>query len=112
MNKKLFFILAISIMFLPVIFAQNETKQVYFFYSKSCPHCYDEMSFLQEFEKQHPEITIIAVPIWTGNAENDNLFKQMSEQYGVTSSSVPRTFIEEKSIFGFNELEGELEYRE
>jgi len=94
------------------ILAQNETKQVYFFYSKTCPHCHKEMLFLQEFEKEHPEISIVYTVVWDGNKENDELFKQMAGQYGVSASSVPKTFIEDKIFFGFTEINGELEYRE
>ncbi len=96
---------------IPII-AQNETKQVYFFYSSTCPHCHKEMLFLQEFEKEHPDVTVIYTVVWDGFEENDELFRQMAEEYGITASSVPRTFIEDKAFFGFTEINGELEYRE
>ncbi|MBU0757096.1 MAG: glutaredoxin family protein [Nanoarchaeota archaeon] len=109
-NIFVLLILVISNLSTPVIADNNilmETEaKVTIFYSKSCPHCIQEIEFLNSLENKCSDIKVdyyIAV-------ENDDLLQQFADKFNTTTAAVPRTFVGDKAFIGFSHEEGTLEY--
>jgi len=101
-------ILIVFLISIPIALAENATVKV--FYSPSCPHCHAEREFLYELVEEYPEIKLEEYAVWAGNKENDKLFEQLAEEYGVSYASVPKTFIDDKVFIGFTEQNGPLNF--
>jgi len=83
-------------------------SNIVFFYSETCPHCIQENEFLNELEKQHPEISVQRLVV--SKQENIDKLKQYYSDYNVESDLqglVPITFIGDKYFTGFTEKTGE-----
>ncbi|MBD3204366.1 glutaredoxin family protein [Candidatus Woesearchaeota archaeon] len=106
MRKKQTYIILFSLILLVLSAYAQESVEINFFYSTTCPHCNAEMEFLQSIESKCEKINInyyIA-------SENQDLLKDLAEQYNTTTYAVPRTFIGKRAYIGFSPEEGELEY--
>ncbi|MCF7861819.1 glutaredoxin family protein [Candidatus Woesearchaeota archaeon] len=84
----------------------NQTTDVYFFYSSTCPHCKAEMEFLQSIDGTCDHLNIHYILAY----ENQDLLDEFVLKYNTTKGGVPRTFIEDKVFAGFTHSDGELEY--
>ena len=91
---------------IPVIKAEDEVC-VYLFYGKTCPHCAEEKSFLEELKTKYPQLEVHEFEIYF-NSENRQLFERLTETYHTSSSGVPMTFIGEKAFVGFAEGNTEI----
>ena len=84
----------------------QETCEVYFFYSPTCPYCAEEKPFLQKMESKNPELEVKYIL-----AEDDyKLFEKLSKEYGSAPVGVPRTFIDGKVFVGFDKEQGPLKF--
>jgi len=107
--NKLFLLLTfILILFNSIAYAEPFCEDIFFFHSKTCPHCIKEKAFLDELENKYPELNIQYVEV----AENHELFELMSERYETIAVGVPRTFINGTVFVGFTEENGPMEYLE
>jgi cytochrome c biogenesis protein CcdA/glutaredoxin len=79
---------------------------IHLFYSKTCPHCKNEIEFFKELEAQYPELEVMYVEV----SVSPEKFKEYAKRYNTTTSGVPRTFIGDKVFIGFSEEFGDLEY--
>ncbi len=84
---------------MPVVRAKDEVC-VYLFYGKTCPHCTEEKSFLEELKTKYPQLEVHEFEIYF-NSEDRQLFERLVETYHTSSSGVPMTFIGEKAFIGF-----------
>lgn len=104
MIKKLVkFILIIFILFafIKPIFAQEKKATIYFFWSKSCPHCAREKVFLNELVKKYPETEIKSFEV-SANQENLDLLKKVSQEFQVQSPGlVPFTAVGKYHFVGY-----------
>ncbi len=104
------FILLISLTFLaplaPLAQAAEKGLDVYFFYSKTCPHCAKQKPLMEYLDKQNQEVKVHSFEV----TQNPQIWQEFLAKYQITSQAVPRTFIGEKSFIGYSETEGELEY--
>lgn len=108
-----FFFLALLLM--PVAaFAESPTA-VYFFYGEGCPHCAQEMEFLEEVYSSHPDLEIRSFEIYY-NQDNYDIFRGMCDAYGCSHPySVPTLFVGDKYFVGYAEsynraqIEGAIE---
>ncbi len=82
----------------------NATQKVvaYFFYGEGCPHCAAEEPILDEFSAKYPQLDIIYYETWH-NAENAQIFQNLSRACGSVVKGVPTLFIDQDVIVGFNE---------
>ncbi len=95
--------------FLPVLVIAYQTREttsseINFFYSTVCPHCKEELKFLDELEKKYPQIKINRYEV-IYNKENREILKKFYEQYRVPLQEqgyVPLTFTRTKYFIGFN----------
>jgi len=106
MKKQLFFILVLSLVLANFVVAQEKTQEkieIYFFYSKACPHCVKEQVFLDNLEEKYCELEIKKLVIT--EPENKILLKEKYEDYEVPEKMrglVPVTFIHDRYILGYD----------
>lgn len=115
MIKKIFGVLFLVLLFSGLSFVFTETNDsfvradeelisVYFFYSRTCPHCGQEKVFLENLEKKYIEIEIKKFD--TFEKDNIKLLKEMYENYQVAPEErgyIPITFIKERYFLGFQD---------
>jgi len=90
------------------IFAQNNSfkLELNFFYSKTCPHCIAEQTFLDKIEKKYPEVKVNRYLI--NDLNSQKLLKDLLEKYNAEKyfGAVPINFVGEDFIPGFDNDEG------
>jgi glutaredoxin len=74
---------------------------VYFFWGKGCPHCENEKRFFDAIKKELPAMEVRDYEVWY-NKKNAALLAGMLEAYGMKTSGVPVTFIDEQVVVGFS----------
>lgn len=101
MKKRLFILLSFFFFVIPFsVYASNDLD-IHLFYSKTCPHCKDERSYLDEFLKDRKNIKLHLYEI-TENKENREFLKKVQKIIDEESNYVPYTVIGNKYYEGFN----------
>ena len=73
---------------------------IYLFHSDTCPHCKDEINFLNEIKEEYTNVKIYMYEI--SDSENIRLMDEVAELYDTTVSGVPFTVIGDKYFKGFS----------
>ena len=73
---------------------------IYFFHSKTCPHCKEERKLLDKLEKDYSNIKIYSYEI--GDDANLKLLEEVSKLYDTKVSGTPFTVIGDKYYKGYN----------
>lgn len=96
-------------LFFKSVFAAPQIEEVELFYSKTCPHCHEEMEFLRGLEKEIPSLNISYYEI-SDNKENYELLVDYREKLNIRDSGIPVTIIGDKYFVGFlsSETTGKL----
>jgi len=105
----LFFVITLVFICLASIIANGhiddqDKVEIYFFYSKTCPHCAQEKPFLQEVEKRYPRLKVDYLDV----SENRGFFQELCRSHNTSSAGVPRTFIGDKVFIGYSPQECDL----
>ena len=100
MKKIVFLFVSVLISFALSAGEPQQGEVLYFFYSDSCPHCHEAMPFVEELEKERPDITFKKLEV-SGNEVNLALFRKKSEKLGIKGSGVPTFIFKDKYIVGF-----------
>ena len=100
--RKILFLFVICILFIPLVYADNDKNlvNIYLFYSDSCPHCASEKELLNEIEQDYSNVRIYKYEVNTG--ENTELFKDVAELLDTQITGVPFTVIADRVYKGFN----------
>lgn len=108
--KNIFFILLASLFFFfPINAKAEEQVDLYLFYGRECPHCEAEIEYLDELQKDYPELVIHKYEVWH-DSDNRDLFAKVAEAYDKDALSVPFTVIGGRTFTGFSEyVENNLE---
>jgi len=108
MKKLILLLLIISFGFLgnpEFVLAQENSIEINFFYSTTCPHCKDEKEFLKEVEQKYPEVKINQYEV-INSKENQELLTDFYEKHEVPEREqgyVPVTFTPDKYFIGFSD---------
>jgi len=78
----------------------NNKIIVYLFWGRGCPHCEEEKTFLADMKRVQPSMEIRDYEVWY-NHENAGLMADMLRAYGISSSGVPVTVINNGVFLGF-----------
>ncbi|HVP93846.1 MAG TPA: cytochrome c biogenesis CcdA family protein [Methanoregulaceae archaeon] len=81
---------------------------VYFFYNEYCGECQKSLTFMEGFRQRHPNVVIRSFDI-ANNPDNQQLFQQFNDRYGVPLSPVPAAFTGEWEIMGNENIQGHLD---
>ncbi len=100
---KKIFILLVSAM-ISLMLSAGETPQkserFYFFYSESCPHCHEAMPFIEELEKEFPNIEFKKLEL-SKVPENMAIFNKKVEKLGIKGGGVPTFVFRDQYVVGF-----------
>ena len=100
---KKIFILLVSAM-ISLMLSAGETTQkserFYFFYSESCPHCHEAMPFIEELEKEFPNIEFKKLEL-SKAPENMAIFNKKVEKLGIKGGGVPTFVFRDQYVVGF-----------
>lgn len=72
----------------------------YFFYGDGCPHCREELLFLNELRTQFPTLKIAEFEIYQ-NAENMAIMEQTAKKLGATVNGVPFLAVGGRYFIGY-----------
>lgn len=107
MKKLLSIAFIIFTLFLPFkpAFAQD-SPQIDFFYSETCPHCRAEQKFLNDLQVKYPGLTINRYAV--KEKQNQDLLIQKAREIGKADivGVVPITFVGGKVFVGFDNAGG------
>ncbi|MFZ2455760.1 MAG: hypothetical protein WAX07_04730 [Candidatus Altiarchaeia archaeon] len=84
----------------------NKEVRLVLFYLDGCPHCKAEKAWLETMKVKYPNL---AVEMYEVNA-NKALFIKTAEEYNITSTSAPTTFVGGKVFVSFSDEEGDSTY--
>lgn len=74
----------------PVHAAHNVV--LHLFWGEGCPHCEEEKAYLKDLAGEFPQLEVRMYEVWN-NQENQRLFEEILEAYGITRQFVPMSFI-------------------
>jgi len=91
-----------------VLADHQEPIEVNFFYSKTCPHCFDENIFLEKMEDKYCDLQVNRMIVSEGN--NWEILKSFYQKYNVPEKingikvygAVPITFFKDKYFLGYD----------
>ena len=93
-------LLSIILIFIPLtVFASDKEINLHLFYSKTCPHCHEEILFLDNFVKEE-NINLYKYEL-LDYKKNRELFESVQKELGNNSYSVPYLVIGDKVIIGY-----------
>jgi thiol-disulfide isomerase/thioredoxin len=78
---------------------------VYFFWGEGCPYCEREKPFLEELDREHEDLEVKMYEVYNSR-ENQKIYQNLAEKYGVAARGVPATFIGDEHWSGYNEKIG------
>jgi len=97
--KKIFLFL-FFLFFSFKIFAVENTVNIYFFWSETCPHCAKEKIFLNNLAKNNANILVNYYEV-SKNQENSNLLVEIGKKHNISVSGVPITIIGKDYLTGY-----------
>lgn len=99
--RKIFILLACAMISL-LLSAEDvkKSERFYFFYSDSCPHCHEAMPFVDELEKEFPDIEFKRLEL-TKVPENMAIFNKKAEKLRIKGGGVPTFVFRDRYIVGF-----------
>ena len=110
--KKLFFLAALLVT--PFLFQvgvaqaqdasgteEQKTVDVHIFHGEGCPHCEDELAFLEEVKEQYDFVEVHEYEVW-GDAANRELMQAVAEELNVEVGGVPFTVIGDQHMVGYS----------
>ncbi|MDJ0568018.1 MAG: hypothetical protein QNJ53_03125 [Pleurocapsa sp. MO_192.B19] len=94
--------------FISPVLAGQEAVDIYFFHSKTCPHCLKQKPLMESVAQLNSEISLHAYEV----SEQPQIWQDFLKQNQLKSEAVPRTVIGDKQFIGYSESDGELEYNQ
>lgn len=79
---------------------ENEKVTLYLFHGDGCPHCREEIEFLDTIKNKYDNLEIVKYETWY-DEENSELLEDVKEFLDVESGGVPFTVIGDITILGF-----------
>lgn len=108
--KKSFWVFLIfGALFFGAIFAKAETVEryparLYLFYLDTCPHCHEELKFLDKIKGDYPNLEVVKFEV-SKDFKNQNLFQQVNDKFSL-QGGVPVTVIGDQHFLGFDNEKG------
>ncbi len=102
--KKLLLVLLIGLLLYPFITLAKAEQNLtfYFFYNNTCSDCIAEYDYLQNLEKDNPDITVKYLEV-TQNQTNADLFVKVKDAFDQGNTLTPYLVIGGVSIVGYDE---------
>ena len=106
--KKIFKSVIIVILFLIINIkasAKNNDITLYLFHGDGCPHCKEEIKFLDSIKNKYPNLKIKKYEVWY-NEENAQLLQKVEKTFKLERSGVPTTIIGNTVTQGYGNTTG------
>lgn len=106
--KRILFAILLFLLLIPSSTFATEDKEVrlYLFHKDSCPHCQDEIEFLNEIKDKYPTLEIVMYEV-ENNEMNYNFYMKVLEKTGLNANGVPFTVIGTDYYVGYSDTIGE-----
>lgn len=103
MNKIKYVIFSLFLFMIAIcnIKAEDNLVNLYLFYSKTCPHCEEEIKMLDSIKDDYKNLRIYKYELSEDN--NSEIFKNVAILFDLNVSGVPFTIIGEKTFIGYGE---------
>lgn len=88
------------------VFSSQQPVEIYFFYSKSCPHCAEQVPLMKALHENNPDLKVLAFEIH----DSARIWNSFLKKYGIQYRGFPRTFIGDMSFVGYSSSSVALEY--
>ena len=104
MKKIVITFLFIFLFLLPVFVYAKEDDQItlYLFHGDGCPHCADELEYLDTIYERYPDLKIEKYEVWY-DEENSKFLDKVSRELSIKRTGVPTTIIGETAIVGYGD---------
>lgn len=116
MKKTINYIIVFLCAFLLPLTGMAKEKEVtlYLFHGDGCPHCAEEIDYLNGIYNDYDELKVVKYEVWY-NEENAALLSKVEEAFEIKRSGVPTTVIGDTVIKGFstgtsNKIKRAIEY--
>lgn len=108
MKRVINYLLLFVLFIFPInIFAkENDTITLYLFHGDGCPHCEEEMKFLDSIDGEYDNFKIVKYEVWY-NDDNSELLKKVQDNLDISSKGVPTNIIGNTVITGFSSSTGD-----
>lgn len=90
-----------TLILIPSIINAKEKVNLYLFYSKDCPHCHDEIEYLNSIKDNYSNLNIITYEV-KYDEKNYELLNKVKEAFECTNQNVPYTVIGTQTYTGYN----------
>ena len=87
------------------VFAKDKEVTLYLFHGDGCPHCEEEIEYLEGIEKKYDYLKVVKYEVWY-NEENSELLAKVQDAFQVTTKGVPTNVIGSTVITGFGSSTG------
>jgi thiol-disulfide isomerase/thioredoxin len=98
-------LLLVILLFPLVVNAKENNNTLYLFHGDGCPHCAEEINYLNSIEKKYKNLKIVKYEVWY-NEENSEFLTDVKSSFGVDNSYVPTTIIGNTIFTGYSESAG------
>ena len=98
-------LLLVLLLFPLVVNAKENDITLYLFHGDGCPHCAEEIKYLNSIEKKYKNLKIVKYEVWY-NEENSEFLTNIKSSFGVDNSYVPTTIIGNTIFTGYSESAG------
>lgn len=105
MKKIISFIIIFLFIFPLGVFAKDRDITLYLYYGDGCPHCEEEMKFLDSIEKNYPNLKIVKKEVWYDD-DNSSELQKINDTFSINRMGVPTNVIGETIIRGYSEGTG------
>ena len=104
--KKIIKIFIVILLLFPLsVFAKDKKVKLYLFHGDGCPHCREEIEFLDKIKDDYPNLEIVKYEVWY-NEDNAELLGKVEDTFDVTNKGVPTNVIGSTVISGYSEAIG------
>lgn len=107
-SKIKYIILLLLLLLFPIVCNAKENKvTLYLFHGEGCPHCAEEIKFLESIEDKYDNLEVVKYEVWY-NDENASLLQQVNSSFdtNITGTRVPVTVIGNTLIMGYSDSTG------
>ena len=95
-------LLLVILLFPLMVNAKGNDITLYLFHGDGCPHCAEEIKFLDGIEKKYKNLKIVKYEVWY-NEENAALLQDVYKAFDITRNGVPTTVIGNTIMQGYGE---------
>ena len=112
LSKKTYFISLIFLLLLPIM-VNAETKEknivnIYFFHSRDCSHCNNEIKLLDDLENKYDNIKVYRYEIH--DKDNNDIRIKVQNLYDLKDNGVPLTIIGNTPYLGYHQEKSTLNF--